>query len=155
VIKRRFWLSAAFLTAMSAMFLVMPWASSVADKTGEWSVRIVGVLFWAFAITGYALLAAANARRKSFLAKRFGSDIQADRRPGAFCVFSNKVAKVIDILLAVFAAVFIILLLTPLRSTYIIILALSALVWAANMHSLFNGKIYRTTKFNHKERRQL
>ena len=151
-IRRQFWLSVGLLTAMSATLLLMPWASGIADRTGNWSIRIVGVLFWLFAIAGYSMVMKANANRKRFLHKRFGCDTQTNLKPGVFCVFSNKMAEIADIMLVIFAMAFLVALFTQLKSTYYIIVILSCLVWAANMHCLFNGKVYRTIKNDHKER---
>ena len=94
----------------------------------------------------------ANANRKRFLHKRFGCDTQTNLKPGVFCVFSNKMAEIADIMLVIFAMAFLVALFTQLKSTYYIIVILSCLVWAANMHCLFNGKVYRTIKNDHKER---
>ena len=154
-IRKQYWLSVGLLTAMSATFLLMPWASGLADRTGDWSIRIVGVLFWLFAITGYGSVIKANANRKRFLNKRFGRDIQTNFKPGVLCVFSNKLAEIADIMLAIFAIAFVVALFTRLKNTYYIIVILSLLVWAANMHCLFNGRIYRITKYEYKEKRKL
>ena len=154
-IRKQFWLSVGLLTAMSASFLLMPWASGIANDTGDWSVRIVGVIFWALAITGYGTVIMANVNRKNFLNKKFGRDIQLNFRPGAFCVFSNKLAEMADIMLVIFAIAFVVALFTQLKNTYYIIVILSVLIWAINMHCLFNGRIYRITKYDYKERRKL
>lgn len=154
-IRKQFWLSVGLLTGMSATFLFMPWASAFADRTGDWSIRLTGMLFWLFTITGYVTVIRANNNRKKFLSKKFGRDIQKDVRPGVLCFFSNRYAEVIDIMLAIFATAFVVLLFTRLKNTYFIIVILSFLIWAANMHCLFNGRIYRITKYNHKERRKL
>ncbi len=154
-IRNQFWLSVGLLTGMSATFLLMPWASALADRSGEWSIRVAGLLFWLFAITGYGTVMKANKNRLKFLNKKFGRDIQKNFRPGILCVFSNRYAKIADVMLAIFAAVFVVSLFTQLKNTYYIIAILSLFVWAANMHCLFNGRIYRITKYNYKERRKL
>ena len=146
-IKKQFWLAVGLLTAMSAMFLMMPPASEMAEATNDWSVRIVGILFWAFAVSGYVTVARANSNRKKFLNKKFGRDIQTNYKPGILCFFSNKHAKIVDSLLAVFTALLVAALFTRLRSTYYIVVFLSLFIWAANMHCLFNGRIYRITKY--------
>lgn len=151
-IRKRFWLSAALLTAMSATFLFMPLASEMAGKTGGWSIRILGGLFWLLAITGYGTVIRANAGRKKYLQKRFGRDIQEKFRPGVFCFFSNKAAEIVDIMLILFAIAFVVAIATRLSRTYYIFVILSLFIWAANMHCLFNGRIYRITKYEPKER---
>lgn len=154
-IRKQFWSAVCLLSAMSATFLMMPLASELSDATNEWSVRIAGILFWAFAIAGYGTIIKANNSRKRFLNKKFGRDVQKHFRPGLLCVFSNKYAKAVDIMLAIVAAAFVIALFTKIKNTYGIIVILSLLVWAVNMHGLFNGRIYRITKYDSKERREL
>lgn len=153
-VRNQFWLSVGLLTGMSATFLLMPWASGVSDRTGGWSIRLAGLLFWLFAITGYGAIIKANKNRKEFLLEKFGRDIQTNYRPGVLCVFSNRYAEIADIMLAIFAVAFVISMFTRLRNTYYIVVILSLFVWAANMHSLFNGRIYRITKYDQKERRK-
>ena len=151
-IRKRFWLAAALLTAMSATFLFMPLASAISAQTGGWSVRVLGAVFWLLAIAGYGTVIRANASRKHYLQKRFGRDIQKKLRPGAFCFFSNKLAEIADIMLILFAIAFAAASATWLSRTYYIFVILSLFIWAANMHCLFNGRIYRITKFEPKER---
>lgn len=154
-IRKQFWLSAGLLTAMSITFLFMPLASELAEQTGDWSVRVLGLFFWLFALTGYLAIAKANDNRKRFLLKRFGRDIQKNFRPGVLCVFSNRFAEVVDIMLIIFVLAFAVSVFTRLRDTYYIIVLLSLLVWAANMHCLFNGRTFRITKYDNKERKRL
>ncbi len=152
-IRKLFWISAGLLTGMSLTFLLMPLASRLSEQSSGWSVRIVGIIFWILAIVGYGSIAKANKFRKRFLNMKFGRDIQKNFRPGVFCVFSNKIAEVVDIMLAVFLVAFIVSLFTPLKNTYYIAVILSFLVWAANMHCLFNGRTYCITKYDQKERK--
>ena len=154
-IQKQFQCTVILLSAMPATFLLMPMANDLADRTGNWSIRIVGALFWVFAIAGYGMVIVANANRKKFLNKEFGRDIQKNFRPGILCFFSNKIAKLVDIMLAILVVVFVITVFTRLKYTYYIVIMLSCLVWASNMHCLFNGRIYRITKYDHKERRKL
>jgi len=149
-IRKQFWLAVGLLTGMSATFLLMPLASGLTGQTGGWSIRLLGLAFWALAISGYVTVGRANQNRKKYLHKRFGEDIQKKYRPGVLGVFSNPLAKVIDIMLAVLAVVFVAALFSRIRNTYFTIVIMALVVWAANMHCLFNGRIYRITKKEHK-----
>lgn len=153
-IRRKFWMSVGLLSAMSATFLFMPLASKLEEQTGGWSVRILGLLFWLLAVTGYLTIVKANKMRKRFWHIRFGRDIQTTYRPGILCACANPWAKVIDSMLAVVTVVFAVCLMTPLRNTYFIIVFLSLLIWAVNMHCLFNGRIYRITKYEKSKERK-
>lgn len=151
-IKHLFWLSVMFLSAMSATILVIP---AAVHEQGNAGVRpkIIAILFWLFAVSGYSTMFLANKRRKKFLYRRFGRDIQENFRPGIFCFFSNPLAKIIDIAAISLLLVFGGIVCTPLKNTYFAVVLLSLLIWAANMHCLFNSRTFRITKYKYKEKR--
>lgn len=153
-IRKWFWYSAGILTVLPVTIMFMP---MIFELAGEhiWVVRFQGAVFWLLAIAGYGALWIANRWRKAFLLKKFGRDIQKNLKPGIVCIFSNPLAEMVDIMFLIFAVAFIISLCTPLRDTYYVVVMLSCFIWAVNMHCLFNGKIYRITKFDHKERKKL
>lgn len=153
IIKKRYWLSVAMLSAASLMILVAP--AVVAPSSGilSWSGYMVAAMFWGFAILGYGAIIAANRERKDFLKKKFGRDIQVNYRPGAMCFFSCLFAKIVDILMFVSFLLVCVALGTPMRDTYLVIILLMVLFWAVNMHCLFNGRIFRITKYKVQERK--
>ena len=132
---------------MSVSIMLMPRASELAIETKEISVKTVGTLFWVLAVLGYGTFCVANTLRKKFWEKQFGGDIQKNYKPGILCFFSNRIAEVFDIMMATFFVVCLIVVCTPWRNTYFFIALLALLVWAVNMHSLFNGRTYRITKY--------
>ena len=150
-IKRCFYWSVYLLTVMSLAILFMPWA---ADQSSQLAVRIVGIAFWVSVIGGYGSIAMANKWRKRFCQAHHGKDIYKKYKPGILGFFSNRVAEMMDIMLGVFLVAFLIALVTPLRKTDYLLSILALLIWAANMHSLFNGRVYRAIKIK-KRRNEL
>lgn len=145
--------SVVALTLMSIVIMFMPWASEQAIITNDNSVRIVGVMFWLLMLLGYGSFGIANAKRKRFWIKRFGRDIQKNYRPGILSFFANKIAEVFDIMMAIFFVVSLIVAFTRWRNTFFFIALLALFVWAVNMHSLFNGRVYRITKYKKGEKK--
>ena len=145
-IKHRFWLSVILLTLMSLTILIVP--ATVQDETKDtiWPT-VIAILFWLLALFGYWAIYLANKKRKRFLLKRFGRDIQLNFRPGAFSFFSNPIATIADISVIVAVLLFCIAMITPLKDTYIVVILLSLFTWAANMHCLFNSRTFRITKY--------
>ena len=148
-IKHHFWLSVSFLSMMSLMILVVPMAARDSIKDTCWPI-ILAIVFWLFAIIGYWAIISANQRRKQFLLKRFGRDIQANFRPGVLSFFSNPLAITVDITGVILLLLLCIAMLTPLKDTYFSVILLSLLVWATNMHCLFNSRTFRITKYKFK-----
>lgn len=151
-IKTYFFISVISLSLTSIVIMLMPWASEQAIATNDNSVRIVGMSFWLLTLLGYGAFCLANAKRKRFWVKRFGRDIQKNYKPGFLCFFSNRIAEVFDIMMATFLVTTTIIAFTPWRNTFFFIALLALVVWAVNMHSLFNGRTYRITKYK-KERK--
>ena len=137
---------------MSVAIMLMPWASEQAIATNDDSVRIVGASFWLLTLLGYSFLGIANAKRKRFWQKHFDCDIQKNYRPGILCFFANKLAEVFDIMMMTFFTASLVVIFTPWRNTFFFIALLALLIWAVNMHSLFNGRIYRITKYKKGEK---
>ena len=148
-IKHRYWLSVIFLSLMSLIILVVPMAAQDSAKNTCWPT-IIAMFFWLFAIVGYWAIISANQRRKQFLLKRFGRDIQVNFRPGALSFFSNPIATTADITGVISLLLFCIAMITPLKDTYFIVILLSLFIWAANMHGLFNSRTFRITKYKFK-----
>lgn len=147
-VKHYFWLSVVFLSAMSLTILVIP---IIPQHTGELSV-LIAIFFWCVAFLGYGAVFLANRRRKEFLRRRFGRDIQKNFRPGIFCFYSNPFAKLADTAAIFLLLLFVGILCTPLKNTYFAVILLSVLVWTINMHSLFNSRTFRILKYKYKEK---
>ena len=147
-IKHYFWLSVVFLSAMSLTILVIP---IIPQQTGELSA-LIAIFFWCVAFLGYGAVFLANRRRKEFLRRRFGRDIQKNFRPGIFCFYSNPFAKLADTATIFLLLLFVGILCTPLKNTYFAVILLSVLVWTINMHSLFNSRTFRILKYKYKEK---
>ena len=152
-IKAYFYTSVCFLTLMSFSIMLMPWASEMAIETNDMSVKTVGILFWLLTLLGYGAFCLANSKRKKFWKKRFGRDIQKNYKPGFLCFFTNRIAEVFDIMMAIFLVITVIVACTPWKNTFFFIALLALLIWAVNMHSLFNGRTYRITKYKKGEKK--
>lgn len=152
-IKNCFYLSAFLLTAMSSTVALMPWAVDRADETNKASLVAVGLAFWLTAIGGYAMIAWANSKRKRFCKLHYGKDIFKKYTPGivSFCI--SPIGWQVDIMAVVFLLAFVVAMFTPLSKTDYPIFLLALLIWSVNMHSLFNGRVYRIIKS--KKRRKM
>lgn len=150
-IKRYFWLSVIFLSAMSLIILVIP-IMTQQQNAGGLSI-IIAIFFWLFAFLGYGAVFLANRDRKEFLYRRFGRDIQKNLRPGVFGFYSNAFAKFADTAAIFLLLLFVGILCTPLKNAYFAVVLLSLLIWTINMHCLFNSRTFRITKYKNKEKR--
>lgn len=135
-----FWVSIIFLFLMSATILFMPLVAGVNNNSGT---VIVGVIFWITAIAGYTLLAIAGFKKNKILQQGVKNKENESSRLGITVFFSNRLAKVADIMLCISASVFFILNFTKLRNLYISYILLFLAVFSLNMHSVFNGGIYK------------
>lgn len=140
---------------MSALLLLMPWVSEISGTTRGWSVRIAGMCFWMLAVAGYGAVYMANQSRRRFLRKKFHRDIQKNLPCGLFGIAVNPMAKIMDGILLADTLLLGIQMLIPYSNSVILIALLTVWLWAMNMHCLFNGKIYRMTKYDMKERKRL
>ncbi len=134
-----FWLSVLFLTLMSGTFLIMQYA---VDKGGELMIVFVGIAFYVFLIAGYVLVAVANHMRKKIKTEKSRRKTNNDRM-GVITFFANIPAKIFDVIMVVALIGFVIINFTSHKDDYITFVLLSILVLSVNMHSLFNGRIFR------------
>lgn len=150
-IKRLFWLAVGFLFLMSATILFMP----VVSKAGENNRQVfmlMGTVFWGSAIVGYTMLLLANAERKWFLKNKVGIDDKMNCLPGIITFFTNIPATIADVVAVLSIVLTVIINFTSRRYDYISYILLFLLVLSLNMHCLFNGRIYKTTKFKRTRR---
>lgn len=150
-IKRLFWLAVGFLFLMSGTILFMPMVS----KTGENNRQVLllmGTVFWGSAIAGYTMLLLANSERKWFLKNKVGIDNKMNCLPGIITFFTNVPATIADVVAILSFVLMVIINFTDRRYNYISYVLLFLLVLSLNMHCLFNGRIYKTTKFKRTRR---
>lgn len=149
-IKRLFWIATAFLFIMSASILLMPKAVTIGEQDRK-AVVLIGIMFWASAITGYVLIALANAERKWFIYHKVDGNPKMDCLPGIATFFTNVPATVADVTMITSFLVFVVSF-TSRKYDYISYVLLFLLVFSLNMHCLFNGRIYKTTKYKRTRR---
>lgn len=147
-IKQLFWLAVSFLFLMSVTILFMPIASKAGENNRQ-VLLLMGIVFWESGIAGYTMLILANVERKWFLNNKVGIDNKMNCLPGIITFFANIPATIADVgaFLSITLTVFINF--TSRRYDYISYVLLFLLVLSLNMHCLFNGRVYKTTKFKH------
>ena len=134
-----FWLSVVLLTIMSLTFMFMPMAVRMVVTT-MMPIKVLGLTFWISAILGYLCVLFAVLRRRKLLHEY---KVECQKRPGILTVFSNPIAKVMDVLLLISLVAYIIINFTSYNATDFAFVILSILVFSLNMHCLFNGRIYK------------
>lgn len=142
-VKRFFWLSVAFLCIMSTTILFMPLAVNSMNRN---YVIAVGASFWSSAVIGYVLLIVANIARRRYIIVVSDKNISMDCHAGAITFFANKLAIVFDITMMFSFVLFILLFFTKLSDSYFVYIILFFLILSINLHCLFNGRIYKSTK---------
>ena len=144
--KIRKWLYISILSSFvySGTILLMPIASENISSNNKVSIMIVGLIFWAFFILTYMSLFFAKKKAKSIKTEMKSQSI------GLFKFFSNRLAIIADCGLVISIIAFIISLFLPHSLSWLVYIILSILVLTLNLHSIFNGKIYRISFRNQK-----
>ena len=145
-IKRLFWFAIASLFMMSASILLIPKAVEMGEQDSR-VVVLIGIVFWVSAITGYVLIALANAERRRFIYHKFDGKVKMDCLPGIATFFTNIPATLADVTMMMSFLIFVVINFTSWRYDYISYVLLFLLVFSLNMHCLFNGRIYKTIKY--------
>lgn len=97
---------------------------------------LVGICFWGGLIAGYILFGVINSKRKK-------KKESAKKRPGVICFFSNKYAKVFDILFVISLILSVVFMFIPaLNQGIVLVLFISVCVFSLHMHSILNGVNY-------------
>ena len=146
-IKRFFRIAVACFAVNAACFLFMPAfvrQSHAANKAG---LIVLGIVFYVSLLAGIAATVCANAARREFARTRLNGDYRMDARIGAFSFFGNIPATVFDVTLIVSAAAFAAVLIIGRAQSELTFAFLSLLVLSLYMHCLFNGRIYKSTKY--------
>lgn len=98
---------------------------------------LVGIGFWGGLIFAYVLFGVLNARRKKQL--KSTENLNTEKRPGIICFFSNKYAKVFDILLVISLLLTVVFMFVPFLNQDAVIISLSVFLFSLHMHSILNG----------------
>ena len=146
-IKKYFWASVVCFVLNAACFLFMPYATEQAEITNRTSLFVTGSAFWLTLLAGIVLLVFANLERRDFARTRLDGDYKMGSRVGIITFFDNIPATVFDILMIVSAIASTILIITKRSNVQLTFIAISILVLSLNMHCLFNGRIYKSTKY--------
>lgn len=150
-IKLLFRFAVVFLFLMSGSVLIMPMATKIAEE--ERSILIfTGLIFWISLIAGYGLLFVANKERKYFIRCKLDGDVRMGCRPGIITFFDNVPATIADVAMIASFVLFVGINFTEQKYGYISYVLLFILGFSLNMHCLFNGRIYKATKFKRTRR---
>lgn len=150
-IKRLFWFAVVFQFLMSLSILLMPIAVQMGQQNRRMAV-LIGAVFWLSAIAGYVIVAIANSERKRFIRHKVDGNIKMNCRPGIAEFFTNVPATVADVTMIMSFLMFVIIGFTKLRYGYISYILLFLLVFSLHMHCMFNGRIYKATKYRRTRR---
>lgn len=150
-IKRLFWFAVVFQFLMSLSILLMPIAVQMRQQNRRMTV-LIGAVFWLSAIAGYVIVAMANSERKRFIRYKVDGNIKMNCRPGIAEFFTNVQATVADVTMIMSFLIFVTIGFTKLRYGYITYILLFLLVFSLHMHCMFNGRIYKATKYRRTRR---
>ena len=150
-IKRLFWLAIAFIVVASGTFLLMPLVTEATQNRRMLTIAI-GIEFWLSSIAGYALLLAANIERRWFINHKAYGDVKMNCLPGVISFFQNIPGTVFDVIMFMSLVMLLIITFTKWRYDYISYILLSLFYLSLNLHSMFNGRIYKSTKFRRTRR---
>ena len=141
-------LSVVLLFIGSASIVFMPLSSNISNAEFKLPVIINGLVFWISFIFGYLSLALANSQCKKINCEK------VKRKAGLFCFFSNRYAKVFDVLMVVSFIALVLMMIFGKTLYYVIFIILALLVFSINMHCIFNGRVVRTIIYKNEERRK-
>ncbi len=150
-IKQLFWFATIFLLLMAGSILIMPMATKVGEEDRT-VLLLSGLVFWISCIAGYTLLFMANKERKYFIRRKLNGDPSMDCKPGIITFFDNVPATIADVAMIASFLLFVGMYFTELKYEYISYVLLFIFVFSLNMHCLFNGRIYKITKYKRTRR---
>lgn len=117
-IRRLFWFAVVFIFLMSASILLMPIAVQMGEQDRKMTA-LIGIVFWLSAITGYTLIAMANAERKWFIIRKIDGNVKMNCHPGIATFFTNVPATVFDVTMILSFLMLIIINFTDWRNEYV------------------------------------
>ena len=150
-IEQLFWFAIVFQFLMSLSFLFMPMAVQMGQQNRKMTV-LIGLVFWLSAIVGYVMVAMANSERKWFIKRKVDGNVKMNCRSGITEFFTNVPATVADVAMIMSFLMFVIIGFTKWRYEYISYVLLFLLVFSLHMHCMFNGRIYKATKYKRTRR---
>lgn len=150
-IKQLFWFAVMFQFLMSLSVLLMPMAVQMGQQDRKMTV-LIGLVFWISAIAGYVMIAMANSERKWFINRKVDGNVNMNCRPGIAEFFTNVPATVADVTMILSFLMFVIIGFTEWKYEYISYILLFLLVFSLHMHCMFNGRIYKATKYKRTRR---
>lgn len=145
-IKRLFWLSVAFIVLASSAFLFMP-LTVEANQNKRILMIAIGSSFWTLSAASYIFLILADKQRKWLINNRGNGNVRMDCLPGLISFFTNIPGTVFDVVMFTSLITLIIIAFTKWRYDYISYILLFLFYLSLNLHSMFNGRIYKSTKF--------
>lgn len=145
-IKLFFWLAVICFTVSSMSFLFLPHAFENSLNRERNEYFIIGTVFWLFLVLGVLLLFHANTFRREFAKTRLGGDYRMKSRIGILMFFVNIPGTVSDVIFIISLIAFIVILTVDVRSKIIYVI-FALLILSFEMHCIFNGRIYKSTKF--------
>ena len=155
-IKVDFWTAVIFFSMNAVTILTMPLIVTISKESGKQIYLILlGSFFWLSLIFGYTFVCFANRKRKLFIISKLDGDLSMGQHIGLITFFSNMPALIVDS--AMFASVIVIIIIYKIGEfdTYFTYAMLAVIVFTVNMHCMFNGRIYKTTKFRRIRRKKL
>lgn len=147
-IKVGFWTATVFFLLNALTILIMPAAVGISQNTDSQVVLILlGSVFWSSLVAAYIIVYLANNNRKYFIVQRLDRDISMGCHMGLITFFDNTPAAIVDTTMFASIIALIILFFSGAINDYITYVVIAILVFTLNMHSMFNGRIYKTTKY--------
>lgn len=152
-IRCRFWLAVGCFAVHALSYLLMPFSASTPEGgEARGLLLLAGCAFWIPLLAGYGLVIAANAERKAFIRSRLDGDVSMHCRAGILTFFSNPPAVIVDAALLAGVAGLGILSFRGELNRPISYGLLAVVSFSLNTHGLFNGRIYKITKFKQTRR---
>ena len=147
-IRCLFWIAVGLFAIHASSYLLMPVATEFAEsRNSNTPLFAIGCIFWSSIVLGYLLIALANTERKNFIRKRLNGDLSMQCHIGAVTFFSNLPATIVDAALFASVVAFAIIYCAGFINRYITYVALAIVSFSLNTHGLFNGRIYKITKY--------
>ena len=119
---------------------------------GCFAAHAISYLLMPPLLLGYILVILANLERKTFIRSRLDGDISMQCHMGVVTFFSNTPAVIADAALLAGSIALVIIYFCDVANQYITYVMLAIVSFSLNMHGLFNGRIYKTTKYKRTRR---
>ena len=152
-IRDLFWTAVGCFAVHALSYLFMPVSLAASENGGSRkALLLVGCVFWISLLLGYLLLIPANSERKAYIRKQLDGDVSMRCRMGIAAFFSNTPAFAADAALLAGILALAIIYFCGATNRYITYIALAIVSFSLNMHGMFNGRIYKITKYKRMRR---